>query len=183
MRWYPGIYAGDARRLSRQECCPQLQKMEIEHGSLFRGLLRMANGRARRSSRPGRHAGADDALSRALGTRAGLRTPVLGLSDLGRRGFRVPLESGARSTWTRRGRLPAWESARILGQARRRLGAALAAIPSVPLAVVHVASGVTRSARCPQASAPRAARTGAADARRAVGLSDLRGSARRAGAS
>ena len=35
-----GIYAGDVRRLSVRSTFPKLWRMEAEHGSLFRAMLR-----------------------------------------------------------------------------------------------------------------------------------------------
>lgn len=138
--WVGGIYAGDARRLSFQACFPKLQQMELEHGSLFRALLRKRGGpRGNLTSFPAGMQELTDALARALGPRVRLRTPVVGLSDLGRRGFRVHLAAGAPLDVDAVAvACPAWESARILEPLDGELGTALAAIPSVPLAVVHL---------------------------------------------
>lgn len=148
-----GVYAGDVRRLSLEACFPKMREMEREHGSLFRALLakrRKSRAGAGSSGGPAGPGGTltsfpegmqqlTDALAAALGSRLRLRSRVLRLSHLGRRGYRVHLEEGApldvdAVVVT----APAGESTRILAPLDAEIGAALEGISCAPLAVVHL---------------------------------------------
>jgi oxygen-dependent protoporphyrinogen oxidase len=148
-----GVYGGDARRLELEAAFPEMRRMETMHGSLFRALLaKRKQARATGASVGGPAGPAGtltsfrdglqeliDALASSLGGRLRLGCPVAGVSDLGRRGFRVhmregrPLDVDAVIL-----ACPAWYAAPMVEAMDADLGRALDAIPSAGLAVVHV---------------------------------------------
>jgi oxygen-dependent protoporphyrinogen oxidase len=148
-----GIYAGDARRLSLRATFPKMQAMEREHGSLFRAMTaRRKETRARGGRRGGPSGPGDtltsfreglqeltDALAGALGSALRLRTRVTGVADLGLRGYRVYLHEGAPIDATAVVlACPAWSAAEIVAHMDSEMSQAMDAIPSVPVAVVHL---------------------------------------------
>ena len=145
-----GVYGGDARALELESAFPALSRMEAEHGSLLRALFarRPAAGAARSTGPAPRgrllsfHDGLAElvlALSRGLGPRLVFGEAVTRLSHLGGRGIRVhratgaPLDVDAVVVAA-----PAAEAAGMLRALDEPLAAALSAIPTVDLAVVHL---------------------------------------------
>ena len=142
-----GIYAGDVKALSLRATFPRMREMEAEHGSLFRAM------RARRKQGGGGPAGPGGRLTSfktgmqelvaALGSRLGvalhLGTKVTGVSDLGRRGFRInrgegpPLDVDAVVL-----ACPAWSAADLVQEMDHGMAQAMSGIPSAALAVVHL---------------------------------------------
>ncbi len=149
-----GVYAGDDRQLSLRATFPVMHQMESQHGTLFRAMLarrRKAKTAEKAAGGPAGPAGTltsfregleelVQALATALGPRLRLGASVVNLSHLGQRGYRVhprvgaPLEADAVVLTC-----PSWVTADIVHPLDRELSEALAAIPSAPLAVVHVA--------------------------------------------
>jgi len=143
-----GIYGGDARELSLAATFPKMCVMEQEHGSLVRAMIRK-----RKEGGGGGPAGPGGkltsfqngmqelihALAGALGDRLRPRTPVLKISDMGQRGFRVLRDSGAPLDADAVVlACPSWKSAELVKEFDPDLGGAMEAIPSAPLAVVHL---------------------------------------------
>ena len=149
-----GVYAGDSRRLSLAATFPKMRQMESEHRSLFRAMLaRRRAAKAAGSSVGGGPAGPGgtltsfndglheltDALAAALGERLRTRSPVRQLADMGQRGFRLLLDEGAPLEADAVVlACPAWNAARIVEPMDGELCAAMDAIPSASLAVVHM---------------------------------------------
>lgn len=149
-----GIYAGDDRELSLQATLPRMREMESQHGSLFRAMLarrRQAKVAGTAAAGPAGPGGTltsfrgglqelIDSLATAVGPRLHLSSPVDRLSDLGDRGFRVHLREGAPvDADAVILACPSWICADIVRSMDHELSETLAAIPSAPLAVVHVA--------------------------------------------
>jgi oxygen-dependent protoporphyrinogen oxidase len=148
-----GIHAGDARRLSLRATFPKMERMEREHGSLFRALL----ARRREAKAAGEKAGGPagpggrltsfreglqeliDALAESLGKSLLLGSAVESISDLGRRGLRVhPVEGPPIDADAVVVSCPAWDAGRMLRSMDGDLAATLDEIPSAPLAVAHL---------------------------------------------
>ena len=149
-----GVYAGDDRQLSLQATFPVMHQMESQHGTLFRAMLARRRKTKTTKTAAGGPAGPAgtltsfregleelvQALAKALGPRLRLGAPVVNMSHLGQRGYRVhpragaPLEADAVVLTC-----PSWVTADIVHALDSELSEALAAIPSAPLAVVHVA--------------------------------------------
>jgi len=89
-----GVFAGDARRLSVQSCFPRIREVEMEYGSLIRGLVslqnkaRRAGGKAvpgpgpggRLTSFPRGMSQLTDTLAEGLGPRVRMNSPVESIS-------------------------------------------------------------------------------------------------------
>jgi oxygen-dependent protoporphyrinogen oxidase len=148
-----GIHAGDARRLSLGATFPKMERMEREHGSLFRAMLARRKEAKAEGSGAGGPAGPGGrltsfneglgeltgALARALGERLLFRKPVDQISDLGERGFRIHLEEGAPIDVDAVViSCPAWHASSIVRAMDPDLAATLQEIPSAPLAVAHL---------------------------------------------
>jgi oxygen-dependent protoporphyrinogen oxidase len=143
-----GIYAGDIRQLELGATFPKMQRMEDEHGSLFRAMLAL-----RKQGRGGGPAGPGgrltsfrdglqeltDALARALGDRLLLNLPVERISDMGVRGLRVHLAEGAPiDADAVIIACPSWEAAKVVQAMDTEMSNAMAGIPSAPLVVAHL---------------------------------------------
>ena len=145
-----GVYAGDARQLSLPAAFPKMRAMEQQHGSLFRAMLARMRRRNGDSGGPAGPGGTltsfrdgmqelIDALARVLGDDLRLSHPVEGVAHMGERGLRVlpregaPLEVDAVVLAN-----PARESARLVSTLDPEMSAAMAAIPSAPLVVMHL---------------------------------------------
>jgi oxygen-dependent protoporphyrinogen oxidase len=148
-----GVYAGNARQLELETTFPVMRRMESEHGSLFRAMLAKRKQAKAAGETVGGPAGPGgtltsfrdglqeliDALAGALGPRLHLSTPVVRLSDLGTRGFRVHVREGAPLDVDAVVlACPAWHAAKLTETMDPELGGALGDIPSAALAVVHV---------------------------------------------
>jgi len=148
-----GVYAGDARALELETAFPSLHEMERQHGSLFRALLarrKLARAGGPPLGGPAGPAGrltsfADgmqelvQAVARPLGPRLVLDTPVLRLSDMGSRGFRVHVREGAPLDVDAVVlACPAWQAGPIVRAMDGELARALDHIPSAGVAVVHL---------------------------------------------
>jgi len=143
-----GIYGGDSKNLSLAATFAKMHAMEKEHGSLVRAMLakRKQSGGGGPSGPGGKLTSFNDgmqefitALSSAVGDRLRLETPVEKISDMGSRGFRVLLKSGAPFDADAVVlACPSWKSAELVEEFDSELGGAMAAIPSAPLAVVHL---------------------------------------------
>lgn len=155
-----GVYAGDVRELSLQATFPKMHAMESDHGGLFRAMLaKRKEAKARGESDGGGPAGPGgtltsfhgglqrliDALANAVGPSLRRSSPVRSISDMGRRGFRVltahgaPIEADAVVL-----ACPAWHAAPLVRDMDPTMAATMDAIPSAPVAVIHL--GYTISA-------------------------------------
>jgi oxygen-dependent protoporphyrinogen oxidase len=158
-----GVYAGNARQLELETTFPEMRRMESEHGSLFRALLAKRKQAKSSGGTVGGPAGPGgtltsfrdglqeliDALAGALGTRFQPSTPIVRLSDMGSRGFRVHVREGAPLDVDAVVlACPAWHAARLVEAMDHELGSALDDIPSAAVNVVHV--GYRRDAVGPQ---------------------------------
>jgi len=149
-----GVYAGDDRQLSLRATFPRMHEMESQHRSLFRAMLARRREARRDKTAAGGPAGPGgrltsfreglaeliQALAAALGPRLHLGRPVVKLSHLGQRGYRVhpregaPIEADAVIL-----ACPSWVSAELVHEMDGELSRALGAIPSAAIAVVHAA--------------------------------------------
>ena len=139
-----GIFAGDARKLSASAAFPKLVELEQAHGSVLRGLIasrsRGPKGEKVRgllSFREGLST-LPLALARALGDRfrPGVRLESL---EKGNGGWRAVSSGDSFSADRVVLAVPAAESARLCRPFAPEAAAALDAIPSPPLVVVHCA--------------------------------------------
>jgi len=141
-----GIWAGDAERLSLRSALPKLAALERDHGGLFRGMLakRGAGGsatgpRGRLTSFPGGLEELPAALAASLGASLHLGRRVAGIERGRSGGFLVSVD-GAPSLRAAAVVIacPAWFAAPIVEQLDRALSAEIDAIPTVPVAVLHL---------------------------------------------
>ncbi len=144
-----GIFAGDAAGLSLPAAFPKMRQMETEHGSLFRAMLSHV-WRRRTTGGPSGPGGTltsfragletfPRALARELGPALALGRRVAAVADMGVRGLRVFLEEGAPIDASAVVlACPAWHAAGLVSEMDPGLGGTLAAIPSAPVAVVHL---------------------------------------------
>jgi len=122
------------------------------HGGLFRAMLAKMRARKRADETAGGPAGPAgkltsfenglqeliDALVAALAPRLELNAPILRISDMGARGFRIhPREGAPLDVDAVVVACPAWHAARLLHTVDAELAAALDGIPAAPVAVVH----------------------------------------------
>ena len=132
---------------------PKMREMESDHGSLFRAMLAR-----RKSAREGADAGGGpagpggtltsfrnglqeliDSLTRAIGPRLCLDSPIARVTHMGARGFRLhPREGAPFEVDAVIVACPAWHAAALLQATDPALGQALDEIPSAPVAVVHL---------------------------------------------
>ena len=146
-----GIYAGDPRTLSVTSCYPRLPEMERESRSILRAA---AKTRALASlgtfSFPDGIAELTGALEARLGTRLKLGEGVASLTRVDG-GWRISTTTGAELTADRVVlACPSWEAARLLAPVDAAITSLLAAIPSVPVAVVHLGFASTDLKRPPE---------------------------------
>ena len=141
-----GIYTADPEKLSLAATLPQFQRMEREHGSLFKGLRRsLPQGTSGpryglfATFRDGMQVLVDALMSRLPPAVLETRTPVQALSRKGPTwrihlaGSRI-LEANAVCL-----ALPAWASAKLLEPVDPKLASELAGIPYTDCATVNLA--------------------------------------------
>jgi oxygen-dependent protoporphyrinogen oxidase len=148
-----GIHAGDARQLSLRATFPKMERMEREHGSLFRAMLSRRKEARAAGEKAGGPAGPGGrltsfrnglgeliaALAGALGERLLLSQAIESISDLGRRGLRLhPAEGAPIDADAVVLACPAWEACKIVRAMDGDMAATLREIPSAPLAVAHL---------------------------------------------
>lgn len=140
-----GIWAGDSRRLSVVSAFPKLVALEREHGSLVRGMLARRKGSGgptgpsgTLTSFPNGLEELPTAIAASLGEALKLSTRVTGL-DHATGAWRVAIEPGgvieADDVVVA---IPSNLAASLLAGLDRALSDRLAAIPSAPVAVVHL---------------------------------------------
>jgi oxygen-dependent protoporphyrinogen oxidase len=144
-----GVFAGDARRLSLAATFPRMAAMEAEHGSLTRALVarmrraRASGGRSAGPAGPGgvlhTFDGGMERLPRRLAERLGdrLRTSAA-VAGIGRdpAGFTLETASGRLRAQRVLLALPADRAGALLAGLAADAAAPLAAIPTVPIAVI-----------------------------------------------
>ena len=147
-----GVYAGNVRELCLKSTFPKMYAMESAHGSLFKAMLALKKAKSGRKDNAG-PAGPGGVLT---SFRPGLETLIRGLvrvngnglrlncrvhaiSDMGSRGFRVHLEAGAPiDAHSVVLACPSREAAPMVREMDPQLAGAMGAIPSAPLAVIHL---------------------------------------------
>ena len=139
-----GVFAGDASRLSMEECFPQLSRWEREHGSLLWGAIAQLRGPRRRrapvrgllSFRQGLQT-----LPQAIASRLG------GVLETGTRVEKIVRSGNAWTVRTSRGDIsassvvvatPAHRAARLVEEFSPSAAFALDRIPHPSLAVLHL---------------------------------------------
>ncbi len=147
-----GVYAGNVRELCLRSTFPKMHAMETEYGSLFKAML------AKKRAKSGRDDDAGPAgpgglltsfrtgleeliqgLVKVNGDALRLNSPIQAVSDMGLRGFRVHPASGPPIDV--HGVVLACPSRAAAAMVRAmdpELAGAMAAIPSAPLAVIHL---------------------------------------------
>jgi oxygen-dependent protoporphyrinogen oxidase len=137
-----GIWAGDVEQLSAASAFPRLKELERVHRSLLFGVLRRppaaaGSGPAKLASLEGGLGTLSLAMARALGERLRLNARV---TRLAREENQWALTTGGGRVAASRVvlALPPQEAAGLVAPFDAALQAALAAFPSVPVAVVHL---------------------------------------------
>ncbi|MBD3867293.1 MAG: protoporphyrinogen oxidase [Acidobacteria bacterium] len=147
-----GVYAGNVRELCLKSTFPKMYAMETDHGSLFKAMLAKKKTKSGKSDNAG-PAGPGGVLTsfrpgletliqglvKANGNALRLNTPVQAISDMGSRGFRVLLESGP--PLDVQGVVlacPARAAEAMVREMDPVMADAMGAIPSSPLAVIHL---------------------------------------------
>jgi len=148
-----GIYAGNARTLSLEACFPKMWAMENEHGGLFKAMLARKREKAAEGSSGGGPAGPGGTL---MSFRGGMRELIDGLAgaigpvlrtgcrvsrivSTGERGYRLQLSEGAPiDAAVVVLACPAWFAAPAVEALDPAIAEAMKAIPSAPVAVVHL---------------------------------------------
>ncbi len=147
-----GVYAGNVRELCLKSTFPKMYAMETDHGSLFRAMLSLKKRKSARSDNAG-PAGPGGVLTsfrtgleelirglvKVNGNALRLNNRVQAISDMGSRGFRVHLQAGAPIDV--HGVIlacPSRAAAPMVREMDPALADAMAAIPSAPLAVIHL---------------------------------------------
>jgi protoporphyrinogen/coproporphyrinogen III oxidase len=143
-----GIWAGDSERLSVASAFPKLAALEREYGGLVRGMIgswrKLAGGGpagpgGKLTSFPDGLQELPEALAANLGERLVTGTPVRSIVPRPTSGWRVeaegspPLEADVVVL-----ACPAWAAAGIVAGLDPALAEHLAAVPTVPVAVVHL---------------------------------------------
>jgi len=149
-----GIFAGDARNLSLRAAFPKMWEMESEHGSLLRAMK--ARRRARKSGDAKRSGGPAGPGGTLTSFKTGMRELIDGLAAAvspalrtgcrverivapGDGGYRVHLADGAPVDAAAVVlACPAWFAADAVASLDPEMSEAMAAIPSAPVAVVHL---------------------------------------------
>jgi oxygen-dependent protoporphyrinogen oxidase len=145
-----GIWAGSSDDLSLRSALPKLHALERDHGGLVRGMIarRGAGGGAagptgRLTSFPNGLTELTDALASALGPRLRLGARVSKIERLRGGAFRLAVDGGSpREASAVVLACPSWFAAPLLNELDSPLAAAVAAIPAVGVAVLHL--GFTR---------------------------------------
>ncbi len=146
-----GIYAGDSRRLSLASAFPRMRDMERQHGSLFKAMWALLSARRAAGAQPGggpmgpggtltsfAHGMETlvEALVSRLGERLRLATACDGLSRAGTTWQLTLAGGGTVAAEQVVVASPAWKAATLLRDLDADLAAAVASIPSAPVAVV-----------------------------------------------
>ena len=148
-----GVYGGDARKLSLRATFPKMWKMEREHRSLFRAMLRKRKEARASRTRSGGPAGPGGrltsfrdgleeligALARALGPALRLGARAVSLSAHVPEGYQVHLADG--ETLAAEAvvlALPSWAASRLVESLDPPMSKAMAEIPSAPILVAHL---------------------------------------------
>jgi len=141
-----GIFAGDSRELSAAAVFPSLAEMERRHGSLLAGAIFGRKARRPAALRPSRGllsfrsglATLPRTIAAGLGTRLKLSSPVRQI-ERARSGWRVETAGGAFEADRLVVAAPADASAALVKTIAPEAAAALNAVPSPALAVLHLA--------------------------------------------
>jgi len=137
-----GIYGGDGELLSLEATFPNLRALEIEHGSLLRGLQAQPGGESPHPAFLSLSGGMDTLVTALAGslerTKVALGTAVLGIASAGA-GYAVGLASGSIEVDGVVLSVPAFVAAEILRDLDRELAEAHAEIPYSSSAVVTLA--------------------------------------------
>lgn len=146
-----GIWAGDADKLSVGSAFPKLVRLEREYGGLVRGMIgswrKLSGGGpagpgGKLSSFPDGLEELPAALGAALGPRLALRAPARAIERAAGNGWRVIAEGAPpREADVVVLAAPAWSAAAILEELDPELAGLAAAVPDVPVAVVHLGFG------------------------------------------
>ncbi len=145
-----GVFAGDASKLSLKSCFPRINEIEMEYGSLIRGLIKLQMKAKREGGKntPGPGPGGTltsfkngmsaltDSLAEQLGSRIRIATPV---SDISRSGERYLLQLDNDTVEESDALIlaaPAHAQARMLRALDPALAGLLDGIPYPPLSVV-----------------------------------------------
>ncbi len=139
-----GIYGGDGEQLSLQATFPQLRTLELEHGSVLRGLLAQPVEAGRYPPFVTLASGMETIVRKLIGALEGRAGSVLGSAAVRlrrrSRGFVVELDDGV--TLDADGvviAVPAFAAASLLAEIDSHLSAAHAEIPYASSAVVTLA--------------------------------------------
>jgi oxygen-dependent protoporphyrinogen oxidase len=137
-----GIYGGDGAQLSLEATFPNLRALELEHGSLLRGLQRQERGESRHPAFVSLRRGMDglvSALEETLDrTEVALGTAVRGLASADA-GYTVELARGSSEADGVVLAVPAFAAADLLGDLDRELADLHAGIPYASSAIVTLA--------------------------------------------
>lgn len=141
-----GIWAGHAESLSIQSALPRLAALERDHGGVLRGMMARrpqggaaATRRGRLTSFPRGLEELPAALAARLGERVRLGTEVTAIEPKDGGGYRISFADGPPKDATAVVlACPAWRAAPLVAAMDQPLSDELAAIPSVPIAVVHL---------------------------------------------
>jgi oxygen-dependent protoporphyrinogen oxidase len=135
-----GIWAGSVEELSLVSAFPTLAALERDHGGLLRGMLAGRRPtRGRLMSFPNGLTELTDALAAALGPRLRLGARVTKIERLPRGGFLLAVDGAPpREADAVVLTCPAWVASPLLANADGPLAAAVAGIPAVGVAVLHL---------------------------------------------
>jgi oxygen-dependent protoporphyrinogen oxidase len=141
-----GIWAGNSERLSLRSALPKLAALERDHGGLVRGMIakRGAGGsaagpRGRLTSFPDGLEELPKALAASLGTSLRLDARVTYIERLPQGGFRFSIDGAPDLDATAVVlACPSWFAAPLLEELDEPLGAEVAEIPTVTVAVLHL---------------------------------------------
>jgi len=157
-----GVFAGDASQMSLKSCFPRMREIELEYGSLIRGLIRLQQEARKAGSKemPGPAPGGlltsfdagmsmlTDALAAGLGSRVRTNSPVQGVS---KKAGLYSLELGDGSSEEFDALVlaaPAHAQANILADLSPGIAEMLRAIPYPPLAVVCLGYSEEKAGHC-----------------------------------
>jgi len=141
-----GIFAGDAGELAAASAFPALKAWDAQYGSLLRGAIRSRKGKRPAAVKPPRgllsfRKGLSTfprAIASELQDRLKLESPVREITPAAS-GWRVATETGAFEAERLVLATPLGDASALLHAVSPEAAAALAAIPSPPLAVLHLA--------------------------------------------
>jgi oxygen-dependent protoporphyrinogen oxidase len=152
-----GIFAGDAGELTAGAAFPSLKEMDTRYGSLLRGAIRSRKGKPKPALKPPRGllsfrhglATLPRAMATALGNRLRLNSPVRQI-ERAQSGWRIATEGGAFEAERLFVAAPADAAAALVKTIAPEASAALSAVPSPALAVLHLAWPANAFARPPE---------------------------------